>query len=179
MADYTVLGIDPSIAATGLVLLKATGEKQPQVLLAEEVKPAEAAGFARIRAIAFSVMSIIHTHQPNAIVVEGYSLNLKNAASVVPLVELGGVLRLMLHLDGLCWYDPRANQLKQFVTGHGGAPKSHLMMHVLKRWGYTSATDNIADAYGLACIGLAQANRLPGLTTPMRALAGSLILRSN
>lgn len=40
--------------------------------------------------------------------------------------------------------------LKKFVSGKGTGHKSAMMMHVLRKWGYESANDNIADAYGLA-----------------------------
>ena len=85
----------------------------------------------------------------------------------------------MLKLDGLAWYDPRATELKKFVTGAGNTPKDKLMMFVLKRWQHESKTNNTADAYGLACMGLASANRLPGITKEMRTIAGSLAIRTN
>ena len=68
-------------------------------------------------------MQTVQDDKPDRIVMEGYSLNMKHASSVIPLVELGGLLRFMLHLDGFKWYDPRATEVKKFVTGKGNSPK--------------------------------------------------------
>ena len=124
-------------------------------------------------------MELITERQPDRIVLEGYSLNMKNASSVVPLVELGGLMRFMLHLDGHVWYDPRATEVKKFATGKGNSPKEVVMMHVLKRWGHESKTNNTADAYVCAAMGLAHANRLAGVTLDMRALAGAMKANSS
>jgi crossover junction endodeoxyribonuclease RuvC len=124
-------------------------------------------------------METIHEMQPDVIVIEGYSLHTGHASSIVPIVELGGVLRLMMMLDGLTWLDPRATALKKFVTGKGTAQKDQMMMWVLKRWGHMSISNNTADAYGLACMGLASVNRLHGITKEMLAIAAQLPLRCN
>lgn len=176
MKQLTSMGIDPSVSATGIVILGESGETHPELLFEQEIK-SKFTGMKRVQDIAFKVMGIIHTTKPDRIVIEGYSLG-KNMNSTIPLVELGGVLRLMLYLDGLKWFDPRASELKKFVCGKGNGEKAMIMMHVLKRWGHESATNNTADAYGLACMGLAQANRLPGITKEMRALAGAMVAKS-
>jgi crossover junction endodeoxyribonuclease RuvC len=179
MTQFTSMGIDLSTSATGIVILGETGEATPETLFVEEIKPKNGPGMKRAREIVTRIMEIIHITKPDRLVVEGYSLNTKNASSIVPLVEIGGVLRLMLLLDGLTWFDPRAGEVKKFVSGKGNTPKSHIMMFVLKRWGFQSATDNIADGYALAAMGLAQANRLPGITKEMRATVGAIKPRTN
>jgi crossover junction endodeoxyribonuclease RuvC len=172
------LGIDLSPSATGLVLLEAgDGLTGPQVLEEREIKVKGLAGMARYAAIVTDLMQTIHAHKPGRIVLEGYGLNLKNAASVVPLVELGGLLRFMLHLDGLEWLAPTPGQVKKFVTGAGNAPKDQVMMHVLKRWGHVSKTNNTADAFVCAAIGLAHLGRAIGATKEMAKLAQALTLQ--
>lgn len=174
MKVLTSLGIDLSTSATGVVLLRENSTPTPECLLQDELKADSLAGMRRVRQIVLEIMTLIHGHRPDRIVIEGYSLNTKNASSIVPLVEIGALLRFMLMIDGIAWFDPRAGEVKKFVTGKGNTPKSQMMMWVLKRWQFTSATDNIADGYALAAMGLAQANRLPGITKEMRAIAGSL-----
>ena len=68
--------------------------------------------------------------------------------------------------------------MKKFVTGKGNSPKDQVMMHVLKRWGHTSKSNNTADAFVCAAMGLAHANRLAGVTLDMRAIVGKLGLTS-
>lgn len=173
------LGLDLSVSATGVVLLESNGQARPRLLIEDELKPAsKLKGIARQRALATEVMLLIQAHSPDLIVVEGYSLNMKNAASVVPLIELGGIVRLMLHIDGLSWFDPRAGELKKFVTGKGNSPKDVVMMHVLKRWGHESISNNTADAYGLACMGLARTESLPGITKDMAKIAADMTLKT-
>ena len=164
-----LLGVD----TTQLIVIRPDYGEQ-LVDMVEAILLAEDCGLARTRAIAIEVMGLVAGYSPSAIVLEGYSLNMRHASSVVPLVELGGIVRLMLHIDGLAWFDPRASELKKFVTGKGTADKAQMMMQVLKRWGHTSMTHNTADAYGLACMGLARMNALHGATQSMRAIAGAM-----
>ena len=170
------MGIDPSSAATGIVVLSETPVQSPVCLLEEEIVDKNLNGVRKQRAICTRIMTAIKVWKPDKIVIEGYSLNMKHSSSVIPLVELGGLLRFMLHIDGIPWFDPRASEVKKFATGKGNAPKEVVMMHVLKRWGHESKSNDTADAYTCAAMGLAQANRLPGIPLELRAVAGKMAL---
>lgn len=172
------MGIDPSVTCTGLVVLRENKEGNPELLLEEEIKGGKLKGMERVQFIVTRVMERIHEIKPDKIVIEGYSLG-KNMNSTIPLVELGGLLRFMMYLDGLSWLDPRATQLKQFVLGKGAGHKDQIMMMVLKRWGHESLSNDTADAYVLACMGLGHSNRLHGMTQDQRKIVGGLALKSN
>ena len=176
--QFTSIGLDLSCTATGVVVLQASGVKVPHCTLNKEIVPKKLAGMARVVWIATEVMTLVHDYKPDRICMEGYSLNMKNASSVVPLVEVGGAIRLMMFLDGLQWLDPRAGQVKEFSTGKGNSAKDLVIMNVYKRWGFEAATNNIADAYVCAAMGLAHVNKLPGITERMRAIAGELKLNT-
>jgi len=176
---FTSMGLDLSANASGVVLLEANGTKVPCCVLEKEIVPKKLAGMARVVFVATEIMTLIHEHKPNRICMEGYSLNLKNATSVIPLVEIGGAIRLMMYLDGLTWLDPRAGQVKEFATGKGNSAKDLVMMNVLKRWSHESKSNNTADAYVCAAIGLAHVNKLPGITERMRAIAEELKLNAD
>lgn len=178
MKPLTSLGVDLSTSATGIVLLRENGQAIPETLFYDELTVKNLTGMRRAQQMVLEIMTIIHNERPDRIVVEGYSLNTKNASSIVPLVEIGALLRFMLMIDELEWFDPRASEVKKFATGKGNTPKDQVMMWVLKRWDFTSPSNNVADAYVLAAMGLAQANRLPGITKEMRALVGALKRRS-
>jgi len=173
------MGIDLSSAATGIVVLSQTPTQSPVCLYESEVLINDVKGVKKQRAICVTIMTLINAWRPDKIVLEGYSLNLQNKSSIIPLVELGGLLRFCLHLDGQTWYEVKASQVKQFATGSGNAKKAQVMMHVLKRWGHESKTDNTADAYVCAALGLATSNQLPGITQDMRAIAGKQSLKTN
>ena len=173
------LGIDPSTTATGVVLLQSSDGRLPTLVLEREINCKTETGVTRSRRMVLEIMEVIHAHKPDKIVVEGYSLNMKKASSVIPLVELGGLLRFMLVIDDLSWFDPRAGEVKKFATGKGNTPKDKIMMFVLKRWAHESFSNNTADAYVLACMGLAHSNKLLGATLDMRTIAGAMKLLSN
>ena len=174
----TSMGIDLSTKATGLVLLEERAKGPPFVLVESEIKAA-GSGWGQKGAMVHQIMESVIAHLPGKIVIEGYSLNLQHASSVVPLVELGGLLRFMLYSDGLKWLDPRASEVKKFVTGKGNMSKDQVMMYVLKRWGHVSMTNNTADAFVCAAMGLAHASRLDGVTLDMRAIVGKLSANSS
>jgi len=174
------LGIDPSTSSTGIVLLEGDKDTRPVCLRENTVKPpSKLKGMDRHRYLVTEIMEIVHETNPARIAIEGYSLNMKNASSVVPLVEMGGLLRFMLYLDGIKWLDPRAPVLKKFVTGKGTAPKEAMMMHVLKRWGHEAQNNDTADAYGLACMGLLHVGALATATLDQREIIGSVPLKCN
>lgn len=173
------IGIDPSTAATGIVILRESGQKTPELLRHQEYVPKSLSGLARAIDVTEAVMRIVHAYAIDRIVVEGYSLNLKNASSVIPLVELGTLLRFSLRLDGLRWYDPRATEVKKFATGKGTANKDQMILQVYKRWSFEAPSSNVADAYALAAMGLASAGRLPGITQEMMKITGAMAIRSN
>ena len=169
--SFLSIGIDLSLNATGLVLLESrvTG---PHVIFEQEIKTT-GEGIARKDAIVSKIIEEIKAWEPDRIVVEGYSLG-KNMSSTIPLVEIGALLRFGLYMSKRKWMDPNAPQLKKFATGKGNSPKDVVMMHVLKRWGHESKTNNTADAYVLACMGLAHANQLKGVTLDQRTIVGNV-----
>lgn len=72
------------------------------------------------------------------------------AGQAFSIGELGGVIKLMLHMNKIPYTDVPPTVLKKFVTGKGTAMKDDIMLHVYKKWGWTAPDNNQADAYGLA-----------------------------
>lgn len=172
-------GIDQSTKATGLVVLEGSKTDKPKLLLEDVVSIQGKSGFDLYEAAVTCIVERIVEFKPQRLVLEGYSLNFKHPSSVVPLVELGTLLRFMLRLDGHSWLAPRAGELKKFVIGKGNGAKDQMMMFVLHRWGHMSKTNDTADAFGLAAIGLAHGGCLLGATKEMRTVACGLQLRCN
>lgn len=167
------IGIDLSTSSTGFAFIGPDIQPYVSTIKGDPKK----SGMDKHHTMVSRIMERIHAVKHDIIVIEGYSLNMKNASSVVPLVELGGLLRFMLYLDGIPWCDPRASELKKFVTGKGNTKKEHMMMHVLKRWGVTTNNADEADAYGLACMGLARLRALP-VTKEMQKIASEMEFRT-
>ena len=90
----TAIGIDLSTSATGVIVLEARHDAPPVVLHEAEVKPPKGIiGMAAKKVLVTEVMMTIHAWKPKVICLEGYGLNLKNGSSIIPLVEIGGILR--------------------------------------------------------------------------------------
>jgi crossover junction endodeoxyribonuclease RuvC len=64
--------------------------------------------------------------------------------------ELGGHIKWLLWRAGYTVVLVPPSTLKLFVTGKGNAAKDQVMMAVLKRWGFESPNNDVADSYGLA-----------------------------
>lgn len=165
-----VLGIDPSTSAAGFVVLEGNGTKQPTLLHEIEVKPSSKlkTKHQKYSYVAGEMIELLNAYRPEKVVIEGYGLNFRNPGSVIPLVELGGLLRYFLIQYEYRYLDPTPGELKKFVFGKGVGPKDQMMMFVLKRWAHESKTNNTADAFALAALGLAHGNQLPGLTNVER-----------
>jgi Holliday junction resolvasome RuvABC endonuclease subunit len=105
------------------------------------------------------------------VVLENYGVS-KFQTGQIEIIELGGIVRAILWKEGVRHLDPTPSQLKKFVVGSGGAKKSEMMMWVQKRWGFTAKSDNVADAFGLACMGLAYKGALKNLILAQHEVIG-------
>lgn len=165
------LGLDLSATAPGLVLLdKPKGAKTFEVVIAEEIpvpKAADIERYARVNLIANRIADVCIEHKPELIVIEGYGqVSHGGVTSFIKVVEVGTLVRLWLYENGNKWTDVPPSSLKLFVTGKGKLPsglkgKKEMISGVEKQWGYVTKNHNIADAFGLAVIGLARAGALP------------------
>jgi Holliday junction resolvasome RuvABC endonuclease subunit len=144
-----VAGIDPSTTATGIVLLKGEGR---EVLHAGEIAIPGKASVAKSLKISGEVLSILQDFTPDLVVVEGYGFA---SAKIAPLVEVGALIRAFILMGTTAPYvEAPPSTLKKFITGSGKAEKGMVMLEVFKRFGFSPATNNIADAYSLAVLGL-------------------------
>lgn len=138
-----VLGIDPSVTATGLVLISTNeGWISTKVLQYPEHK-----GIVRLQLLAESFDSFLKTYAPDMAVIEGY---VRGSFSVITNVEIGILLRMKLHERNIPWYVCPPTTLKKWVAGKGTAKKPEMAIAVKDRWQFVSPSDDVVDAYGLA-----------------------------
>jgi Holliday junction resolvasome RuvABC endonuclease subunit len=169
------LGIDPSTTATGLVVLQSHVDG-PKVLFEDTVVCLEPKKLERCSAIAEHMMEVLRQFTPERVVIEGYGLNFRHPSSVIPLVEIGTVLRYFLLQLGYPYLEPTPGELKKAVLGKGTGKKQQMMLQIYKRWRYEAKDDNRADAFALAAIGLAHCGQLASSTAGMNLVAGGLKL---
>ena len=109
-------------------------------------------GFLRLQLIALEVERTLLVWQPHVVVVEGYAY-CRNISSFVVLVEVGTMIRSVLHKLKLPWYEVSPTTLKKWITGRGNATKDQMALAVVRRWNFTSPSDDIVDAFSLAQMG--------------------------
>lgn len=166
------LGLDVSATSTGMVLVQLSAPApKPNVILHKTICP-KTRGMERCSDVACEILPSLQQYKPERVVVEGYAGRFK--ASLIPLIEVGTVVRYFLRQLGYRWLEPAPTQVKKFVLGTGVGEKSLVMQQVLKRWAFEAPNDDIADAFALGCIGLGHAGLLTGLTQPMIEVIGGL-----
>jgi len=85
--------------------------------------------------------------------IEGYGY--ANTNTLATLVELGALVREVLHESSAQWFEVPPGKLKKFVTGSGVAKKDLVILNVFRRFGIACECDDEADAVGLAFFGAA------------------------
>ena len=140
------MGIDLSLNSTGVVTLG------PELYAETKIKP-DARGVVRLTEIEADLKKEIICYEPDIICLEDYSYASANQSHQIG--ELGGVIRVLLHLLMVNWRVVSPAQVKKFATGKGNASKVQVIKAVDKRWGIDTDSDDIADAFVLAKIGQA------------------------
>lgn len=144
-----VLGLDVA-TVTGFALVDVNGELLD---CGEYASKFRGDPLKRADDIASMVMRLVQTFSPGLIVIEGYGY--ANKYSLATLVEIGSIIRYRLWLLKKLFVEVPPTSLKKYVTGKGNSPKEQMMLSVYKKWGVEPKTHNVADAIGLAYLGLA------------------------
>ena len=176
-----VVGIDPSLTGTGIIVLR-NGELGKALTTKNEPKLGT---IERVRRIYEQINNVIENlstcyvnayigdkrmirwEPPSLIVIEGFSYGSKGRG-VFDIAYLGWRIREELERyrteDDIPWLEVSPSQVKQFATGKGNANKEIVLQQVYKRWGVELTDNNQADAYVLAQIGRAYLGEVDGLT---------------
>ena len=141
-----VVGVDSS-TWTGLARIDSDGSSMGKVVNFPKEK-----GMQRLQLIAQEVKRTLKIWAPDYAVMEGYAFG--NTNTLVTLVECGTVCKLVLQELGIRWYTVPPTTLKKWTTGNGAASKDLMAANVKQRWGYSSSSDDIVDAYALAQMGM-------------------------
>jgi len=169
-----VIGIDPSLTSTGIIVLR-----DGAVELAQTTKNRPELGtIERVKEIREKILKIHYTvgKTPSLIVIEGFSYGSKGR-SVFDIAYLGWRIREdleYLKTNGVPWIEVSPAQLKQFATGKGNANKEIILQQVYKRWGVEFSDNNQADAYVLAQIGRAYLGKADDLTSFQQEIISAL-----
>ena len=146
-----ILGIDPGLATLGYGVIETQGDRRHMIQFGTVTTPAGVAMPDRLRAIAQGVRQRMDVYQPDEVAFEElfFSKNITTgmAVSMARGVALATVVE---RTDNLYEYTPM--QIKQAVTGYGGADKHQvqLMVKMLLGMKDIARPDDAADALAVA-----------------------------
>ena len=154
------LGIDPGTAIVGYGLVR---ELQDGTLQAVEYgvirTPSKIPMPSRLNIIFDSLSDIVKQFQPDRAAVEELFFA-KNVTTAMTVSQARGVILLALHRADLQINEYKPNQVKQTITGYGGADKSQMqeMVRLLLNLETIPQPDDAADALaiGITDINLAR-----------------------
>lgn len=153
-----ILGIDPGTTGMGYALLDHTGDP-PRILGCGVVEtPRGVTASERLVAIATALEHLIREHEPGALAVERLYFN-KNVRTAMAVAEARGVAMLCAARAGLAVAEYTPQEVKQAVTGTGGADKRQVqrMIAALLELETPIVQDNVADAVAIALTHLRRA----------------------
>lgn len=156
-----ILGIDPGSRVTGYGVIDVMGASISYVA-SGCIRTADGALEQRLAQIYAGLSEIVGLHRPNAVAIERVFMA-KNPDSALKLGQARGAALVCMANHGLSLAEYAARQIKQSVTGQGGADKAqvqHMVTAVLN----LSATPQ-ADAADALAIALTHAYSANGLLT--------------
>ncbi|MFO7697311.1 MAG: crossover junction endodeoxyribonuclease RuvC [Anaerolineae bacterium] len=146
-----VLGLDPGLAITGFGLIRGDGQR---LELEEYGVIRTDAGLAmseRLVVLHDALEAVLVRHAPDVAAVEELFFS-TNARTAMLVGEARGVLLLTLAQSGLPIYEYTPMQVKQAITGYGGADKNQIqqMVRLLLALDTLPEPDDAADALAVS-----------------------------
>lgn len=145
------IGIDPGTALCGFGIVRATGDDYELVTCGAISTPAKTPLAERLVKIHADLTSLIREYQPDEAAIEKlfFARNITTALSVG---HARGVAMLAVAQAGLAFAEYTPNEIKQAVSGYGGADKHQMqqMVKMLLRLDEVPKPDDAADAVAIA-----------------------------
>ncbi|GCE13192.1 crossover junction endodeoxyribonuclease RuvC [Tengunoibacter tsumagoiensis] len=162
-AARIALGIDPGTAIVGYAVVMAQGSTLSMLACDVITTPAKTPLAQRLQLIYQGLSTIIATYQPNEAAMEELFFA-KNARTAMTVGQARGVAMLALANGGLSVAEYTPKQVKQAVTGYGGADKNQVgeMVKILLQLPSIPKPDDAADAAAVALCHLQTATYLYG-----------------
>jgi crossover junction endodeoxyribonuclease RuvC len=145
------LGIDPGTAIVGYAVVEARGSELKMVACDVITTPSTMPKPERLQHIYHGLKEIITTYRPNESAMEELFFA-KNARTALTVGQARGVAMLALANGGLAVSEYTPKQVKQAVTGYGGANKEQVgeMVRILLHLKSIPRPDDAADAAAVA-----------------------------
>lgn len=148
----TILGFDPGTATMGYAAIEKDGNRFRALDYGALITPKEMPAPERLLKLREGILELLDHYQPDVVVTEQlfFSANQKTAVQVARAI---GVVLLSIAERDLPWHEYSPMQVKQAVTGYGGAEKKQVQLMVQRLLSLSSIPkpDDAADALAL-CI---------------------------
>ena len=153
------LGIDPGTAIVGYAVVMAQGSDLRMLVCDVITTPAKMPLAQRLQIIYTGLSAIIAEYKPQEAAMEELFFA-KNARTAMTVGQARGVAMLALANGGLSVSEYTPKQVKQAVTGYGGAGKDQVgeMVRILLKLTQVPRPDDAADA---AAVAICHLNTLP------------------
>lgn len=145
------LGIDPGTAIVGYAVIMARGSELSLLACDVITTPAGMPLTQRLQLIYEGLSKLIATYKPQEAAMEELFFA-KNARTAMTVGQARGVAMLALANGGLSVAEYTPKQVKQAVTGYGGAGKDQVgeMVRILLKLTSVPRPDDAADAAAVA-----------------------------
>ena len=146
-----VLGIDPGTAITGYGLVREDGAGLTLVDYGAITTAAGQPLAERLQTIYQGLSDVAREHQPQEAAVEELFFS-RNARTALSVGHARGVTLLALADAGLAIHEYKPLEIKQAITGYGGAAKQQVqeMVRLLLNLDHVPQPDDAADAVAVA-----------------------------
>jgi crossover junction endodeoxyribonuclease RuvC len=146
-----ILGIDPGTAIVGYAVVRAQGSELSLLACDVICTSAKMALAERLLCIYEELNTVIAAHKPQESAMEELFFA-KNARTAMAVGQARGVAMLVLASNGLSIAEYTPKQVKQAVTGYGGANKDQVgeMVRILLKLPAIPHPDDAADAAAVA-----------------------------
>lgn len=145
------LGIDPGTAIVGYAIVEARGSELRLIVCDAITTSSTTPMPARLQQIYHDLSEIIASYRPNESAMEELFFA-KNTRTAMTVGQARGVAMLALANGGLAISEYTPKQVKQAVTGYGGANKEQVgeMVRILLHLTSIPRPDDAADAAAVA-----------------------------
>ncbi|HEY8545785.1 MAG TPA: crossover junction endodeoxyribonuclease RuvC [Acidimicrobiales bacterium] len=153
-----VLGIDPGLSRCGYGLVEQVGRRQSAVAAGVfRTDPGDPVP-QRLLALRDDVRALLAERRPDVVAVERVLFQV-NARTAIPVAQAAGVVMVEALAAGCEVVEYSPNQVKQAVSGMGGADKEQVQRMVMTLLGLSTPLRPVdaADAVALALCHLAHA----------------------
>ncbi len=153
-----VLGIDPGIETCGYGVIRGLGQRAEALAFGVVVTRRDTPTAGRLLKIHEALTDIMRQYSPDRVAVERLYFN-RNVGSAIAVGQARGVALLVAAQHGLEVREYTPPEVKQAVSGFGGAEKQQVMRMVrtILGLGEERMRDDAADALAIALTGFFRA----------------------